>query len=284
MTSKEIIAILEQATQANRDDPWRVGNLIELRPPGEVVMTGDLHGHVRNFGKICDYAQLGRYGNRHLVLHELIHGVIDPRTPDECHSYELVAQAAQLKLQFPDQVHLLMGNHAMAQLIRGEIIKNGRAMVRALMGGVQTAYGANGHHVLQALDQFILSLPLAVRTSNRLWLSHSLPSVRHLPTFDDGIFHKCLTLQDMNTNNSIHALLWDRRHSAGLLDKLRIRWGVDLFIVGHQPQSQGWSEPQPGLFVLACDHAHGCFVSCDLEQRYGSEDLAREIRRLAAIT
>jgi len=284
MTSKEIIAILEQAAQANRDDPWRVGNLIELSPPGEVVMTGDLHGHLRNFEKISDYAQLAKHPDRHLVLHELIHGVIDPQTPDECHSYELVAQAARLKLEFPGQVHFLMGNHAMAQLTRGEIIKNGRAMVRALMGGVQTTYGPRGHHVLQALDQFILSMPLAVRTANGFWLSHSLPSARHLPTFDDEIFHKCLTLQDMNTSNSIHAFLWDRRHSADLLAELRQRWGVDLFIVGHQPQAQGWSEPQPGLFVLACDHAHGCFVCCDLGQRYETKDVAREIRRLAAIT
>ena len=30
-------------------------------------------------------------------------------------------------------------------------------------------------------------MPLAARTDNRVWMSHSLPSYRHLADFDDGL-------------------------------------------------------------------------------------------------
>ena len=58
MTAKDTISAFERATQANREDRCRTGNLIRLKGPGEVIMTGDLHGNNRNFNKLVRFASL----------------------------------------------------------------------------------------------------------------------------------------------------------------------------------------------------------------------------------
>ena len=282
MTTKEMILALERATEANLQDCHRHGNLIELEPPGDVVMTGDLHGEENNFDRIVRFADLAHHANRHLVIHELLH-CTRADAPDQCHSYLLVARAAMLKSQFPDRLHYLLGNHAMAQLTRDEVLKSGKPMVRSLNAGLNAAFGDNSHLITAALDCFILSMPIAVRTANRVWLSHSLPSARHVDDFDDNIFQNKLAAADMRDNPSIHALAWDRKHSGKCLEKLAERWDVDMFVIGHQPQSFGCDRPRPNLIILASDHGHGCILPFDLGKNYNPDQLFARIKPIAEI-
>jgi hypothetical protein len=283
MTSKEIIALLEGAIEANSADSFRRGNVINLPASGEVIMTGDLHGNIRNFEKICRFAQLESNPQRHLILHELLHCTENQVRADQCHSYQLVGQVARLKQKFPDRVHILLGNHEMAQVTGGEVLKNGQPMVRSLNAGILATYCENGTIVMDFLKDFILSLPLVARTENRLWLSHSLPTMRHLDNFDNSIFDKVLTLQDMKDNLSLHALAWDRRHGLKCLEKLSEMWDADIFVVGHQPQAQGCAHEHPQLIILASDHVHGCILPIDLEKKYEAEQLFSLIKPLASI-
>lgn len=281
MTTKELITAFGGGVQANRADTWRKGNLIDLHGPGEVIMTGDLHDNKANLGKLIRYAQLDKHPNRHLILHELIHG--SESVNGQCHSYQMVAQAAELKGRFPDQVHYLLGNHAMAQVSRDEILKGGQPMVSALNAGVFAAFPEKAALILHALDEFLLSLPLAVRTTNRVWMSHSLPGRRNVAKFKDEIFERKLTRDDLKNDGSLRSLTWDRNQSAIGLEELGERWGVDMFILGHQPQSEGYERPQDQLVILASDHSKGCFLPFALDKEYEPDDLFSLIKPLAAI-
>jgi len=282
MTSKEIISAFECAAQANRHDSCRQGNIIRLKGPGSVIMTGDLHGNTSNFEKLCRVSQLDKNPDQHLVLHEIIHTTENP-DPEQCHSYILLARVAQFKAQYPDQVHIFLGNHAMAQVSRDEVLKNGQPMVRALNTALYAVFSENTGAVMQALDNFIMSLPIAVRTDNRIWLSHSLPSKRHLAKFNNNIFIKRLTIDDMKTNSSLRALTWDRVHSDQCLDELSEMWDVDMFIVGHQPQATGHHRPYERMIILASDHAHGSYLPFQLGKSYNTDQLLGLIKPLAAI-
>ncbi|MCF7958204.1 MAG: metallophosphoesterase [Phycisphaerae bacterium] len=282
MTAKEIIGLLNAATQANLNDRWRSGNMISLHGPGDVLMTGDLHGNEVNFDKIVRCAQLESNPNRHLILHELLH-CSESDFPDQCHSYMLVAKAARLKARFPDQVHYLMGNHAMCQVIQDEVLKAGKPMVRAFNTGLQVKFGQNDQQVAEALDKFILSMPLATRTANKIWLSHTLPNSRHLKDFEDEIFNRPITLKMMESCPSMRAFIWDRRHNAECIEKLCQRWDVEMFIIGHQPQPQGCGRPVDRMIILASDHPHGCFLPFNLDTPYQPDELFNQVKPLAAI-
>lgn len=282
MTAKEIIAAFEAARQANHLDRFRQGNIVKLPVQGDVVMTGDLHGHERNFDKLIRFARLDELPHRHLVLHELVHSNKSD-IPNQCHSYQMLGRAAELKAKYPHQVHIMMGNHEMAQVTRDEVLKNGQPMVRALNMGLTDTYGQNTTHVVQAMEQFILSMPLAVNTQNRIWMSHSLPSLRHLAQFDYDILEQQLDLETLRTNQSLHALIWDRAHSKQCVEELQKVWNIDMFIIGHQPQSQGYSRPHEQIIILASDHDHGCFLPFELNYKYNSDDLFDLVRPLASI-
>ncbi|MBN1436968.1 MAG: hypothetical protein JW936_07825 [Sedimentisphaerales bacterium] len=282
MTTKEIIAVLEKATLANYSDSAREGNIVEIKSPAEVIMTGDLHGNELNFQRFVRFADLGSNPQRHLVVHELLHNT-NSEIPNECHSYRLVAQAAEIKSKFPNQFHILLGNHATAQATRDEVLKAGQPMVRSFNAGIHAQFGQNAHLVLEALEKLIISMPLAARTENRVWMSHSLPSARHLKDFDSKIFQKKITLDDMRNNTSLHALTWDRSHSKDCLVSLQELWGVDTFIVGHQPQADGCAHPKESLIILASDHAQGCFLYFDTKKYYDSDELWGKIKHVAEI-
>ena len=48
--------VLHQAAALIRDDPERQGQLLRFGSAGQLVMTGDLHGNLRNFDKLQRFA------------------------------------------------------------------------------------------------------------------------------------------------------------------------------------------------------------------------------------
>jgi calcineurin-like phosphoesterase family protein len=282
LTTAQMIKALESGSDAARADRHRRGNVIELSGPGRVIMTGDLHGNERNFDRLVQYADLENHPDTHLVIHELLHSSSDA-AQGQCHSYILVARAAALKAAYPDQVHYLLGNHAVAQVCRDEVIKAGQPMVRALNSGLFSAFGTSAGYVIKALDDFLLSLPLAVRTSNGIWMSHSLPAVRSLATFDDRIFIAPLTRNEFRSDPSLRGLLWDRRQGASVLAELCSRWAIRFFIVGHQPQADGVAMESECSIILASDHNRGCYADFDLSVSYDFGGLCDCVGRIARL-
>ncbi|MEK7732058.1 MAG: hypothetical protein AAB363_09420, partial [Planctomycetota bacterium] len=53
-----------EAARLNREDPLLRGSLLVFPNYGQVVMTGDMHGHRRNFEKLKRYCDLGHFGAR----------------------------------------------------------------------------------------------------------------------------------------------------------------------------------------------------------------------------
>ncbi|MCZ7638496.1 MAG: hypothetical protein M5U12_22075 [Verrucomicrobia bacterium] len=62
------IDTFRQAAELNLSDPHRQGSLLDFDDYGQVVMTGDMHGHRRNFEKVVRYCQLESTPLRHVIL------------------------------------------------------------------------------------------------------------------------------------------------------------------------------------------------------------------------
>ena len=281
-THQAIIQLYQQARQSNLSEPLRKGQLIDFAAPGEIIMTGDLHGNERNFEKIVRFAELNENPQRHLVLHELLH---EPTSSTEyCFSFRLLERALRLQKVFPHRVHLLLGNHALCQVFDKPVSRaNGDAVTR-LRAGLDQAYGPHAQDVAQAMNEFLLSEPLAARLPNRIMLSHSLPSPAKMSEFDPQIIYKDhLDHADLHRNGSAYLMLWGRRQTAQQLADLGKTWNVDLFVTGHQPQEMGFSLNPPSQLILASDNSHGYCLKIDLSQTYSLEDLTKNLVKLAAI-
>ena len=276
------IDLLNKGISANHTDRFRRGNVVRLPAEGALVVSGDLHGHRRNFERIVTYADLDGHPNRHLVLQEIIHGGPEDHAGG-CLSYQLLFEAIRLKLAYPDQVHFVMGNHDTACICSSEVMKNGKEMNQAMGAALERQFQHATSDVKLALRQFLFSQPLAVRGGNRVWVSHSLPGNRCVEDFDAGVFDRELKISDCERPGDAYNLTWGRRHSQETLDKMAEILDVDVFVLGHQAQSHGWCQAGVNLLILASDHNHGCLVEIDLSKSVTAPQLGEKVVFLAAI-
>src|SRR6185312_16416190 len=126
-------------------------------------------------------------------------------------SHQLLDLIAALKCQYPARIHYLLGNHELAQWRRQAIGKGDVDQNDLFRAGIENAYGAHADAIEQAYDQFFSAADLAVRTTNRVFISHSLPSAKNLPNFDPAILEQDdPPAEAWQFGGALHALVWGR--------------------------------------------------------------------------
>ena len=126
----EVVETFSAASDENKLTAMRHEQVVHLPGEGEVWMTGDIHDHRTNFNKLIAAADLENHPQRHIVLHELIHG--DHFDADGAEdSWRMLYAAAAMKVEFPGQVHFLLANHDLAQIHGEGIMKSGLSVCEA---------------------------------------------------------------------------------------------------------------------------------------------------------
>jgi Icc-related predicted phosphoesterase len=279
---EKIVELLNKGMEANNADKFRQGNLVCLPSHGSVIITGDLHGHRRNFERIVALANLGQNKNTHVILQEIIHGGPEDEEGG-CLSYKLLFDAVAYKVKFPDRVHIIMGNHDTAFISNTDVMKNGKEMNVAMRSALDREFRHASERVKLAIKQFLFSQPLAVKCTNGILVCHSLPGDHYADKFDKRIFERQLRINDIIRPGSAYLLTWGRSHSQRLLDAMSKSLDADTFILGHQRQETGCSQAGNNLIIIASDHDHGCVLPIDLAKSYTVEKLLQLIIPLAAI-
>jgi len=268
-----LLRTLQQAIQAVRDTPGRKGRLVSLQEAGEVMVVGDLHGNVENFRKVLQKANLQKHSGRHLVLQELIHGPHKyPAGGDKSH--QLLDLFAALKCQFPRQVHMLLGNHELSQWTGQAIAKVESDLNASFREGVGTAYGAQAPNIYAAYLELFAVIPLALRTPNRIFLCHSLPSASKMSEFDPAALEWDVHNEDdLRPGGSVHTLVWGRdtreETAAAFLQKV----DADLLITGHIPCEQGFEAPNNRQLILDALGTPACYCLFPTDQALTQQDL-----------
>lgn len=256
---QRLLQTLTKAKQAVQATPGRRARLVRLEEAGDVFVTGDMHGSVENFRLALQKAELAKFPRRHFVLQELIHGPFRyPAGGDKSH--QLLDLFAALKCQYPQRVHMLLGNHEVAQWTGQEIAKGDDNYNDLFRAGVGTAYGAQADAIYAAYLSLFDVLPLALRTANRVFLSHSLPSALRLPAFDPALLERDLYVAaDFRPGGPLHALVWGRdprpETAAAFLQKV----DADFLITGHIPCEKGFEAPNDRQLIVDSMGTPACY-------------------------
>lgn len=229
--------IFRQAAQLIEDDPARHGNCVRVGSPGRVVVAGDIHGHRGNLQRILAYAKPSHCEPPMLILQELIHGPIDSEGRDR--SAEVMLQAAQAKMDRPEKVLYLMGNHAMSQITGSEITKHGHGVCKAFVEGIRHKFGSEAPDVFPAVMRFCRSLPLAIRFDNGVHVSHSLPSPNRMIYADPGILDRPYEDEDFRRGGPAYEWTWGRNQTPEQLEGLAEALDVEFFLLGHRHVKAG---------------------------------------------
>jgi hypothetical protein len=238
---KKVLATIDRAAELFRATPGRKGGLVRIEGAEDVMVVGDLHGNIPAFRRFLDMADLPGMPGRHLVLQELVHGT--RMYPDDAgdRSHQLVDVVCALKCQFPDRVHLILGNHELSELTDRPIAKGGVALNVLFRMGIATAYGAMGDAIYAAYLRLFAALPLACRTENRVMMVHTLPEARDIDGFDPAIFDADAWPPEWTARRGpVYAITWGRDSDAETVDRFATLVGADLFVTGHQPCDHGF--------------------------------------------
>jgi hypothetical protein len=310
--AESVRAAFTAGAAANRTAACRVHSIDRIRAPGTLIATGDLHDNPLHFARLVraagmDDSQTGippdsQTGEAvgsgpdslsgglaaHLVLHEIIHS--DRLVNGMDFSFRALARVAALKARFPERVHAILANHELAQVTGAGIIKDGVKVVEAFNEGVEYAFGDEAGSVQAAIADFIYSMPLALKCDCRtpdgrelsILVAHSVPGTALMSRFDATVLSRDLTEGDYEPRKgAAHLMVWGRGYDAEQLEDLVERWGVNLFILGHERAENGVMFIPPCAIVLNSDHERGVYLPIDLSDPPRAERAAGMVVPLA---
>jgi len=268
-----LLHTLREAVKAFRATPGRTGRVTTLTNAREILIAGDLHGNVENFRLLLKRAALDATPERHLVLQEVIHGrFFYPNGGDKSH--QLLDLTAALKCQYPERVHFLLGNHELAQWQDQLIGKADLDLNMLFKQGVATAYGERADQVYAAYLDLFAAADLAVRTTNRIFMSHSLPSGKRLEHFDPAdIEREELRPDDVALGGSVHALVWGRDTRLETVAEFLKKVDADLLITGHIPCEKGYDTPSERQLILDSLGTPACYCLFPTDRPLTMSDL-----------
>lgn len=278
---EQVIELFNLAARANLEETGRVGSMTVLPDRGRLLMTGDLHDNAPNLNKILKLAQLDESPDNHLILHELIHSKRLVAGYDV--SIRMMARVAALKLQYLNQIHIMMGNHEWAQYMQSGIIKSGKDVVIAFSEGMEFLFHDDAEAVNDAMKTFIRSMLLGVKCPNGIFCCHSLPSPNWMDDFDDTIMDRIPTEEDFERLGPVYCVTWGRRHDEYVAEELGDAWGAKLFLMGHQPALNGYDLEGYNMLILASDHDEGVALPIDLSKTYTIDDVIPQIIWLSSV-
>ncbi|MHC4825206.1 MAG: hypothetical protein ACYTEY_01485, partial [Planctomycetota bacterium] len=150
--------------------------------------------------------------------------------------------------------------------------------------GLAFVFGDDGQTVAEAINGFIAAMPLAVVSESGLLCAHSLPGPRMIDRFDPEVLARELAAGDYDSQTgSAYLMVWGRGFGERELDALAERWGVELFVLGHEHVANGLAVRGTKLLILNSDHEFGTVVPIDLSRVPGAEQAVQLAIRLRSI-
>lgn len=258
------------AIRANMEDQYRNGDLIEFPRHGDVVILGDLHGNVTNFKKVFNAVDLENHPHRHLVVQEPTHTY--EVTEDK--SFLLHEEIVAVKSKFPDQFHIILGNHELSELTGKEILKGGICYNILFREGMKQEYGEYFSAIEDLLHNFIKTMPLACISPNQIFISHSTPAAKYIPHYSLKFFRQ--GAKDAKKDKLLmEQLVWGRDLSQEAADAFASRVKSEILVVGHTACKRGYQVPNNRHIVLDSKGLFATSLHFKLTRHYTQRELVK---------
>ena len=254
---KQVLEILNAALVVLQDSVYRQGFLFELPKNAELFITGDLHGNRKNFDLIKSKAKLHKHRNRHLIFQEILHSrsfLIDFRDV----SFLEIIDLFELLVTFPNQVHILLGNHDLNFLLNRSSMRSNRKLDDYFFRGLELIFGEPSDDIVEKYKQIISWMAAAIKCGPVI-LTHSNPTSLNMKNFDFERLKKISTLRPKKT---IDFLVSGRDHSPETVQEFLRKCASDFSIIGHEFCRKGFLQTTPQQMIIDSCHNLGCYILC----------------------
>ncbi len=240
------------------------GKLVELPKEGKAIVVTDLHGNLNDYQKYMGIWQKYRDNNFHFILTgDFIHamGIKDDRSID-------ILESVKKNWEESKNFHVLLGNHEWSTISRISVFKGNLNQSQNFEGLLKERFKDQWRNKLEEYQNFFKKLPIAVKTKNKVFISHGGPP-RSIKSIDEIV-----KIADAGYlgNAKLYQILWNREADFTENDlRMFLRAvGCNAMIVGHTPVN-GTKLVSEKQLIVSSSYTTG-------KKAYVLLDLEREIR------
>ncbi len=250
------------------------GSLIELPKKGKAMIITDIHGNLTDFIKLMHIWDNFRNENNHLVLTgDFIHAM----GKDDDKSIE-VMELVRYNFYNDPNFHVLLGNHEWSVISKITIFKGGNDLNSNLESLFQEKFGSNWENKLEEFTDFFKKLPIAVKTQNKVFISHAGPP-KGINSIDEIVN---ITNTGYINNPKLFELLWNRfgDYDKKDIDSFLKTVGCKAMIVGHTPV-KGTKMIGKNQIIVSSSFSKGkkAYVELDMEKKIkNAKDILKMVK------
>lgn len=250
--------------------------LIKLPKKGKALIITDIHGNITDFNRFMEIWDDFKNEDNYLILTgDFIHAM----GLDNDRSIEIL-ESVKKQWEGSENFHVLLGNHEWSTICKKAVFKAGINQTLNFDELLKDCFGESYQRKLDEYVEFFMKLPIAVKTDNKIFISHAGPP-KNIKSLDE-IVH--ITDEGYNNNYKLIQMLWNRFDDFSEDDLKSFLKTVDckMMIVGHTPVN-GIKMIYKKQLVVSSSYSRGkkAYIELDLEKEIKkSKDLLKMVKYL----
>jgi Icc-related predicted phosphoesterase len=250
-------------------------SLVTLPKKGNAMIITDLHGNLNDYNYFMNIWEDFKSKNNHLI----ITGDFIQNCSDHDKSIEIL-DSIKYNIENDNNFHVLLGNHEWSVITGSPIFKAGENLSLKFENLIKIRFENKWQQKLEYYKEFFKTLPIAVKTENKVFISHAGPP-NGIQSLDDVINIKKLGYLN---NEKLFEILWNRykNYSKEDINSFLKKVGCNVMIIGHTPVN-GTKLIGKNQLIISSSYSKGkkAYVELDLEKKVNDgKDILKMVKYL----
>ena len=250
-------------------------SLLKLPKKGKTMIITDLHGNLDDYNIFIDIWEDFKSKNNHII----ITGDFIQNCNNNDKSIEIL-DSIRYNIEKNSNFHVLLGNHEWSVITGSPIFKAGENLSVKFENLLKIKFEDKWQQKLEYYKEFLKTLPIAVKTENKVFISHAGPP-NGIKSLDDIINIKKLGYLD---NEKLFDILWNRykNYSKDDINSFLNKVGCNVMIVGHTPVN-GTKLIGKNQLIVSSSYSKGkkAYIELDLEKKIvDGKDILKMVKYL----
>ena len=252
------------------------GKLVELPKKGKAIVVTDIHGNLDDYDRYMDIWEEYRKDNTYFIITgDFIHAM--GKKDDK--SIEIL-DSVKHYWENNENFYPIIGNHEWSTISNISVYKGSINQSLNFNELLRERFGSKWNKKLVEYQEFFKKLPIAIRTANKVFISHAGPP-RNVKSLDEII-----NIADKGylENENLYQILWNREEDYTIDDLRSFLRAVECnaMIVGHTPVD-GVKLVNNKQLIVSSSYSQGKkeYIELDLEKKIkDAKDILKMVKQL----
>jgi Calcineurin-like phosphoesterase len=252
------------------------GKLVELPKKGKAIVVTDIHGNLDDYTRYMDiWEEYGKDDTYFIITGDFIHAM--GKKDDK--SIEILDSVKHC-WENNENFYPIIGNHEWSTISNISVYKGSINQSLNFKELLRSRFGDMWNKKLVEYQEFFKKLPIAIRTANKVFISHAGPP-RNVKSLDEII-----NIADKGylENENLYQILWNREEDYTINDLRSFLRTVECnaMIVGHTPVD-GVKLVNNRQLIVSSSYSQGKkeYIELDLEKKIkDANDILKMVKQL----